>query len=513
MLTMDRVEALEQQVAALERELASARKIDAHQHDSETWLRLAAEASGIGLWCWEAAGDVITWDARLCAIFQCETGPRDYPEWRARIHADDVDRVEAHVAEALRTGTYGELEHRIVRGDGVVRWIHARASVERDDTGRFVRLMGAVVDVTDRRDLEERIRHSAKMEALSRLASGIAHNFNNLLAVVIPSVDEAARVSPVADAALAPAKDAVVRAAEIVRELSRLAGDDTRARSRADLVSVVRRAVESCQARFDSSIGWDVELDLALPPVNVDAQRMEQAIVNVLTNAREALRDPASSTRRVAVRAWAESARVRVSITDTGVGMSDEVRARVFEPFFTTKGPASGAGLGLATAYAITRAHGGDIACDPRAGGGTCVTLSLPVDATSRATPAAKERPAALRGRGEKVLVVDDERLLRRVLRALLEGAGYAVIEAVDGVEALERLDATPDLALMILDRSMPNMSGAAVMMHVERDRPHLRVIGYSGLDEPLAGVRAMLTKPVEPDVLLATVRAVLDGP
>lgn len=507
---MDRVEALELQIAALERELAVTRLNEAQRHASETWLRLATDSSGIGLWRWEAEGDKVIWDARLCAIFGVSEGPKDYPAWRALLHPDDAPRVEAHVRESLQTGAYGEIDHRILRADGAVRWIHARASVELDAEGRFVRLMGAVVDVTERHELEERIRHATKMEALSRLAAGIAHNFNNLLAIAIPSVDAAARVSAEADGALAPARDAIRQAAGIVRELSRLAGDETRERSRGDLVAVTRRAVEACRASFDATITWDVDLARPLPAVNVDAKRMEQALVNVLTNARDALLVPSEGAPTISVRAWASGERACVSIADTGAGMDDHTRSRLFEPFFTTKGPTSVSGLGLATAYAITRAHGGTIDCASRPRGGTEVTIALPLDDT----PAhGRARPFSLHGRGERVLVVDDERLLRRVLRALLEGVGYAVLEAADGLDALEALASERDVALVILDRSMPRMTGPEVMTWIEQERPELRVIGYSGLDEPLAGVRAMLTKPVEPDVLLATVRAVLDGP
>lgn len=507
---MDRVEALELQIAEMERELARARLNEAHHHASDTWLRLATDASGIGLWRWEAEGDKVSWDTRLCAIFGVAEGPKDYPAWRALLHPDDAPRVEAHVREALETGVYGEIVHRIARSDGAVRWIHARASVELDAQGRFVRLMGAVVDITERHELEERVRHATKMEALSRLATGIAHNFNNLLAIAIPSVDAASRLSPEVDGALAPARGAIREAAGIVRELSRLAGDETRERSRGDLAAVTRRAVEACRADFDASIAWDVDLARPLPPVNVDAKRMEQCLVNVLTNARDALRAPGEATPCIAVRAWAAGERVCVSIADTGAGMDDHTRSRLFEPFFTTKGPTSVSGLGLATAYAITRAHGGTIECASRLGGGTQVTIALPVDDAPTET---RMRSPELYGRGERVLVVDDERLLRRVLRALLESVGYAVLEAADGLDALEVLEAERGVGLVILDRSMPHMTGPEVMAWVERERPGLRVIGYSGLDEPLAGVRAMLTKPVEPDVLLATVRAVLDGP
>lgn len=510
---MNRVEALSLRVEALERELAEARVREVRCRESETWLQVAADVCGLGLWRWEVSTDSITWDARLRSIFGRDRAPADMGEWRSWLHPDDSERIVAHVSEALRTGVYPEVEHRIVRSDGSVRWIHASAAVEHDTLGRAVAMMGAVFDVTERRDLESRARHVTKMEALARLASGVAHNFNNILAVMMPSLDEASRISPEAYGALTPARDAARQAADIVQELSRISGDETRVRTRGDLVSVLRRVLVDCYRAFGDEIEWEVEIDGSLPLVAVDAQRFERALINVLTNAREALRTPEERAPKIAVQARSEGSNVAVSISDTGSGMDEETRARLFEPFFTTKGPTGGAGLGLATSYAIVRAHGGTIECAPRTGGGTTVTITLPTRATARHSVAPRERPDTLRGRGERVLVADDERLLRRVLHSLLEGSGYVVVEAVDGIEAIETLTADPKIDLVILDRSMPLMSGAEVMRWITRERPSLRVIGYSGLDEPLAGVRAMLTKPVEPDALLATVRAVLDGP
>ncbi len=170
--------------------------------------------------------------------------------------------------------------------------LHASAAVEHDTLGRAVAMMGAVFDVTERRDLESRARHVTKMEALARLASGVAHNFNNILAVMMPSLDEASRISPEAYGALTPARDAARQAADIVQELSRISGDETRVRTRGDLVSVLRRVLVDCYRAFGDEIEWEVEIDGSLPLVAVDAQRFERALINVLTNAREALRTP-----------------------------------------------------------------------------------------------------------------------------------------------------------------------------------------------------------------------------
>ncbi len=514
---MNRVDALERRVRELEAELCAARAQRGRVEDSEARLRLAAETSGIGLWTWDRATDKVSWDERLCAIFEVAPAdaPTDYARWRALLHPDDSARVEAHVREAARTGFYGEMEHRIVRPSGEVRWIHALGSAALDADGAVARLMGAAVDVTERHNLEEQLRHAVKMEAVARIAAGVAHNFNNLLAVVIPNIDAAARTSPAVAAQLEPAREAARRAAAIVRELAGFAEGGLRA-SRAwhEVGDLARGAVEACSKTFDPWIRWEVELAPALPLARVDPSKVEQAIVNVLLNARDALREAPGADPSIAVQVYREPERVCVRVVDTGAGMDDATRARIFDPFFTTKGPTSGAGLGLTAAYAIVREHAGAIACASQPGAGTALTLSFPIDEAPSLERAAGREGGAPRGRGERVLVVDDERLLRRVLRALLESAGYEVVEAVDGEAAIEALARDGgDIHVVSLDRSMPGLGGAEVMAWVKRERPALRVIGYSGHDKAIEGVRAMLIKPVEPDVLLATVRNVLDAP
>ncbi len=511
---MRRVEELELQVQTLQRELRALRAAASQPSWREEHLRLAIETSGIGVWRWEVATDEVHWDERLCAIFRLAPAdaPRDYATWAARLHPDDRGHVEQQVRHAVARGEYPTLEHRILCGDGAVRWIHARGTVVRDEGGAIVRMIGAVLDVTERHAMEAELRDAQRVETVARLASNVAHNFNNLLAAVVPSLDEAARRVPESAVWLEPAREASRQAAVIVRALTRsMGGDSTRARAPHDLGALLVKTTELCRSTFDRWIRWDIDVARDLPRVSVEPSQIERALVNVLLNARDALRSAPGRDPCIAVSAARSGARVCVVIRDSGPGMDDATRARVFEPFFTTKGHALGGGLGLSTAYAIAREHGGTLTCHTALGEGASFTLALPIDDTVETAHEVTAR-AALYGRGERVLVVDDEPLLRRVLRTVLEGAGYDVSEAADGDEAIAMLlrdDARYDV--MVLDRSMPGRDGHDVMAWVTRERAALPVVGCSGLDAPMEGVRAMLSKPVEPDVLLGTVRAVLD--
>jgi PAS domain S-box-containing protein len=515
-----RVEALEQRIAMLEEELREARRFEARLQHTDEKLSLALEASGVGLWTWDRVADRVHWDPRTCAIFRIDAAraPTDYAAWAARMHPDDLPRLEEHFARAVASGVYGEIEHRILRGDGTTGWILARGSLRLDEGGALLRMMGGVIDITERKRVEEHLCQVHKMEAVGQLASGIAHNFNNVLAIVLSNVELAAREAPAVATPLAHAREAALQAVSIVRELMLLSRAPPRVdRKRLDPRQVVRRAVAFCRTTFDRAITVNEEIPEAALAIEGHESQIEQCLLNVLINARDAVSGPRDREARIDVRlsthADAHDGIVRVEVSDTGDGMDEAVRARIFEPFFTTKAPGQSTGLGLSTTYAILREHGATIRCDSTPHRGTTFTIDFPARGplVDGSTPA--PRLAARQGRGERVLLVDDERLLRRVLRTLLEHEGYAVCEASDGLEALEVLTAPgATVDLVLLDHSMPHLSGAETLRRLRARGSCVKVIGYSGLDAPMEGADAMLLKPAMPEALLAAIRAALDA-
>lgn len=509
----DRVVALTLMIRDISAQKATERAL----RESDEKLRLAIGATGAGIWSWDLKSDVVSWDEALCRIFGVPYAPRSYDEFLALIHPDDRARVGAHVQRSAETGVYPDLEHRIVRPDGETRWLLGKASFVRDASGSGSLLIGGTFDITDRRRFEDQLRHAQKMEAIGQLSAGIAHNFNNMLAVIIPSIEVAAtRADKTTAEVLAGALDAAMRAAAIVRELMLASGKSrTTDRKPVAIETLVERTVRMCQTTFDPGITLDLRVDPRIPLVVANEGQIGQALLNVLINARDAVR-AAPEPRRRAIRVSVESSgrEVAVRVEDDGCGMDEETRRRVFEPFFTTKEVGRGTGLGLATTYAIVTDHGGAIECASTLGSGTTFTLTFPAapPVVERVDEHARSAPGVAGG-SERVLVVDDEALVRATVARTLRGAGYEVLEAADGEAALGVLCAQGDaIDLVLLDESMPRLSGRGVLEGMSARRVDVPVIAWTAHVGAIDGVRAVLNKPVTSATLLRTVRQVLDG-
>jgi len=501
-------------------ELLSAR---AELHARDEQLALTAEATGIGLWSWASAGDVIQWDEATCEIFGRKAAPSSFEEYLQCIHPDDRDLVADHVARALRTAHFDDFEFRIVRPDGQVRWVMGKGRVELDASGGASRLAGGILDRTEHRQLEEELQQVRKLDAVGQLAAGIAHNFNNMLTVILSSAELAAkRSSPDVAALLEEGRQAAIRAAKMVRQLMLFSGRDQQLEPREeDIAGIVSRTVAMCRTMFDKGIAVELGITPDLGSVRCEAVQIEQAILNVLLNARDALEGAESGERCIRVhleKSWrgdgeplASSERwVRIEISDNGAGMSPEVKRRALEPFFSTKGPGRGTGLGLSTTYAIVKKHGGRVEIESKEGAGTTVALVLPSLKEKQAHRDASGKLAPPPGQGESVLLVDDEPLVRDSVSRILAEAGYQVQTAVDGAEALELLQGAARFDVVLLDQSMPKMGGRAVLRELRSTQPDLPVICFSGYPSSMEDADAVLEKPVTGNELLETVAAVV---
>jgi two-component system, cell cycle sensor histidine kinase and response regulator CckA len=495
----------------------AARRLAAHRHR----LELAAEAARIGYWHWDAGRDLVVWDATTCRHFGVppEAGRTTYQGFLDRVHPADRDRIQSEVDQSVALGRYVGLQFRTVTPDGEVRWLMTSGRVERDDRGQPSGLLGCLLDVTERRRLEERLAQAQRLDAVGQLAAGVAHNFNNLLAALVPTLELTARRSPASAPLLGDLLGAAERAAEVVRQLTAFAGGAPRGtvRPASDAADLARRVAELTRNVLDRAIVVDVVTPEAPVLVEVDGGALEQALMNLVLNARDALTEviaegrPARIEIEVAARAGPEG-RVELRVTDTGAGMTEEVRRRAIEPFFTTKPPGRGTGLGLSSVYAIVAACGGDLEIVSRLGGGTTIHLVVPA-AVAPPAPAAPA-PRARGGRGEVILLVDDDPTVRHAIGAVLEDEGYRVRGIGDPHEALEVFAADPDgFAVAIVDHSMPGLSGHALLGRMLAIAPRTRAISFSGHDVPLSGARAQLAKPVSLETLLATLRRVLDEP
>ena len=502
--------------------------------DANENLRAAVHASPLAIYAVDRDAIVRAWNPAAETLYG----------WRA----DEVIGRSLPIVASDATD-YGRLRERVLRGevirgaeitrrkkDGSPLTVSLSIGPLHDTAGRVTGMLSVAADLTEVRQLEVQYRQAQKMEVVGRLAGGIAHDFNNLLTAILGT-------TTLLMESLDPGSPASLDAAEIVKTARRAAGLTqqllafSRRQMLAPRVLDVNALVANLEVMLRRLIGADVALHTRLAPepavVRADPGQLEQAIVNLVVNARDAMPSGGTVTVETAtveldpsyveMHAPAQpGSYVRLGVSDTGVGMDAATRAHLFEPFFTTKEPGRGTGLGLATVYGIVKQSGGYIWAYSEPGHGTTFKIYLPhvgaapdtLAAGGAATPA-----SALRG-SETILVVEDEENVRRYTQRALEGLGYTVLTAANGPEALRLAAAhARPIHLLLADVVMPGMNGREVGRHLSARRPEMRVLymsGYAadvvlqqGLLEPAL---VILQKPFTPDLLALKVREVLDA-
>jgi PAS domain S-box-containing protein len=448
------------------------------------------------------------------------------------IHPEDqAALLEATRSIATRARDTAQVQARHRHRDGSWRLIEGTGRNLLDDPA----VRGVVVnarDVTDQRRLEEQLRQTQKLESIGRLAGGVAHDFNNILTVVLSCADslqhELAGRLPAALADVEQIQTSGWRARDLTRHLLAFARKQVIAPVRLDLNEVVRTGEKLLRRVLGEDIALVLELERAPWPVLCDPSQVDQALMNLVVNARDAMPGGGTltlGTRNLPAKGGGAEAEARdqviLFVRDTGVGMSSHVRAHLFEPFFTTKEQGKGTGLGLSTVYGIVTQGGGTVGVESEPGHGSTIELRFP--RASAASVQVREEPApapCARAGTELLLVVEDDPYVRAVTVRTLGEAGYRLLVAASGQEALALLGLqSSPLDLAVTDVVMPGMSGRALVEELRRRQPSLRALylsGYSGdalarhgvLDEGIE----FLPKPFTPDALLARVRAVLDA-
>ncbi|RMH57789.1 MAG: response regulator [Bacteroidetes bacterium] len=447
-----------------------------------------------------------------------------------RLHDADDPALAAAYRQVRETGEWaGELRQRTRDGQEII--VESRWTLVRDAAGHPRTILVINTDVTERKRLEARFLQAQRLESIGRLVSGIAHDLGNLLVPIQLGVEvlQARLDDPRAQRTLGMIGKSARRGADMVKQVLAFARGVPSDRVALDVSGVIDEVVKLIGETFPASIQVTTALADDLWPALADATQLQQVLMNLCVNARDAMPEGGRlSIEAVNVRIDEQHAKlhpdgrpgrfVKLSVTDTGSGIPQEVIDKVFEPFFTTKAPGKGTGLGLSTVYSILKSHGGFVGVYSEPGKGTTFNVYLPVaeDGTAAADEAATG--TACRGHGEQVLVVDDEDPIRDVTREVLEGHGYRVFTARDGREALRRIEAHPDIALVLTDLSMPEMDGVTLIRTL-RQRGDVRpILASSGIggdrpDEALqAGANAFLPKPYTADRLCLAVQQALNG-
>jgi PAS domain S-box-containing protein len=494
---------------------------------SQAWLRAAMEAADIGLWEWDILRNTVTWSRGVERLFGISAGAFSgtYDAYLRLVHPDDRERVDSTVRASLARGAEYEVLHRVLASDGSTRWIEGRGRVLTDEQGRRVRMTGSVADVTHRHALEEGVRQSQKMEAIGRLAAGVAHDFNNLLTVILTVTDLLSHGSGLDESARLGVNEivgAAKRASVLTRQLLALSRQQSPSVEAIDLNDIIDSSATMLRRLLPEDVHLNVELEPKLWSVRGDAGQIEQVLLNLVVNARDAM--PDGGEIRIATRndgllrtPTPHGPFIVLSVSDTGTGMTAETRARVFEPFFTTKPVGEGTGLGLTMVYGIIRQLGGTIEVDTAPGRGTTFTLKIPAQPTALEITAASAPRGELTGVGETVLLVDDQDAIRRTLGRLLKSMGYRVVEASDAASALGLVDSpeTGHVDVLLTDVGMPGMNGVELAKELRASHPDLGVVfmsGYAeGAPQGFTGPRiASVAKPFSSSEISAVLRGVI---
>ncbi|MBS0633661.1 MAG: response regulator [Verrucomicrobia bacterium] len=526
---------LEEANGALERDIAARKRMEENLRESEQRFRTTFEQAAVGIAHVDLEGRFLRVNDKLCEI----TGyaredllKRKYADLTAP--EDQLESEQARRAMLAGTQKSHIAEKRYVRRDGGLIWVNISVTPVRDATGEARYFMTVISDITERKELETRLLRAQRLESIGTLAGGIAHDLNNILAPIMMGV-ELLRATPTADLNRQVVETIAIsakRGAELVKQVLSFARGVEGARVAVHLGHVVREVETLMLNTFPKNIVLRTDIPRNLPLVMGDPTQLNQVVLNLCVNARDAMPEGGHLTlaarateidgQYAAMRPGARpGAYLLLEVRDTGCGMPPEIINRIFEPFFTTKEPGKGTGLGLSTVVGVVRNHGGFVEVDSTVGQGSTFRVYLPTQAEAvDAAPAPVSSDSLPRGNGEMILLADDEVSVRQITQSTLEAFGYRVIAAEDGSQAIGLYAVNKqDVALVITDMMMPNMDGAAFATALRRLNPRLPIIAVSGIDldrdaarASAAGIAHVLAKPYTAEALIRKVKAVLTG-
>ncbi len=517
----------------LQAEMATRVETERKLLESQERLELSLWAAQLGLWDWRIRPNRLDVDSRAALLLGMTLAePISMDLWRARIHPEDKADFEGKLDKHLRGHSeFFEINHRLHQGDGKYRWCHAHGrGTDHDSTGAPRRLVGTLQDVSERKDLENELLQSQKMEAIGRLAGGVAHDFNNLLTAINGYSDLVLRTLDV-DSTQRPRIEEIRRAGQRAAVLTNR------------LLSFGRKQIQQPEALSLSSVlrelkpllipavGEEIELLLVLdqvPLVRADLHQIEQAILNLVVNARDAMPEGGQitlATKVSMVTPPTESGparpHVQITVADQGHGIEADIREHIFEPFFTTKARGDGSGLGLSMVYGIVKQSEGFVEVSSERGVGTSFHLFFPVVDEASASHTGEfdlfsSEPTEGSG---ALLVVEDETSVRELLQDALSGLGYQVEAVASGEAALELVSSGFDPDLLLTDIVLGGLNGVELARMLRESRPTLRVLFVSGYAENALGSQLSLgkgmtfvRKPFRMDKLYESIKTLLDS-
>lgn len=511
------------------------RSEEALRQSEERW-EFAIEGSNDGVWDRNLqTGEVYfsrQWKEMLG--FRDEEISANVEEWSERVHPEDHPCVREALRKHFRGQTpHYSAEYRIRCKDGFYKWILARGKViSRTEEGKPVRFIGTHTDISERKNLETQLYQAQKMEAIGQLAGGVAHDFNNILTAIIGFshliMMKAAENEPLRNY-VGHIRASAERAAELTQALLTFSREQVMVQKVVNLNQIVTQLEKMLRRLIRETLELRLEIFSKSLYIMADRGKIEQLLINLVTNARDAMPGTGiicittskkavseGSPRPLGTGAQGECAFITVS--DTGCGMNEETKKKIFEPFFTTKEVGKGTGLGLSIVYGIVKQHNGSIFVDSEPSRGTSISICLPlVNVNGDEIDIKDDTPPT--GGTETILLAEDDPEVRDFHSTLLEAAGYTLVLATDGEEALEEFARLRgEIDILVLDVIMPKFGGRKVYDAITRARPGIKVLFLSGYpaddfnDAEIVHERGdLLTKPVNPDDLLKKVREILN--
>jgi PAS domain S-box-containing protein len=449
--------------------------------------------------------------------------------WLETAHPDERSKVEEAFKALLEAGEL-DIEYQIMRPDGATRWVHNRGHIIREEDGRPLRLNGIATDITEKKSLEARFLRAQRLESIGRLASGIAHDLNNILSPVLMGVQMLQLKSSSADdqRLLELMLGNIERGADMVKQILLFARGVQGERIPLQPRHLIREIIKVITETFPKSVQIKSLISEDPRLILGDATQIHQVLLNLCVNARDAMPDGGTlmiNTENVRLdEIYARmnpEARpgeyVMIAVADTGEGIPQQLLSKIFDPFFTTKEQGKGTGLGLSTVQGIVKGHGGFINVYSEVGKGTEFKVYLPVAESPHAISEAIQTDWPM-GNGELILVVDDEAAVRELAKNVLEMFGYRALVAGDGAEAMAiYAERRGEIRAVLTDLMMPVMDGPATIRALQRLNPQIKIIAVSGLsgngrmlEAAQAGVKLFLPKPYTADRLLKAISEIL---
>lgn len=483
-------------------------------------LELAQQAGKIGTFEWNVQSNQVTWTAELENLYGLAPGSfeNSYDRWIQTLHPDDRPKTEMQLQQSIQQGQGFDTEFRILCPTGEIRWIAVKSSVFHDHTEKLLRIIGIHMDITEKKQLEAQFLRAQRLESLGTLASGIAHDLNNVLTPILAAVqllplkfhdlnDQTRQILKILESS-------AHRGADLVKQILSFARGVEGKRILLQMNHLLSEEIEQIiQQTLPKAISIHTDIPPNLWTVLGDATQLHQVFINLCVNARDAMPDGGSLTitaenllidEKFARLHFdvAPGPYVLITVADTGSGIAADVLPRIFDPFFTTKEIGKGTGLGLSAVVGIVKSHNGFIDVQTALNRGSQFKVYLPAS-QSTIVPTETD-PELLVGQQELILVVDDEVAIRQVIKTTLETYNYQVLTASDGVEAIALYaEYKHQICTVLMDMMMPAMDGATILVLLRRLNPQINVVAMSGLNSTEAvadaeklGFQSFLPKP-----------------